>query len=235
MPPSSVHTWIEMRTMTPFPSTCRIVVGVDGSPASLRALRWAAAEAALRHAELVAVRAWRARREWVPPYAAANRRPSPERERERTRHALAADVRAVLGPDPTVRVRQELAFGEAATALLDRAATADLLVLGGHRSGSASTAAVGPVRTACLRRSVCPVVLVPPGVVRGGGAPDGGRERPAGEGRRASAPVTLAPAAHTGDDGPWRHEGRKEHATGPYPRRVPWPAEHGEGRQGHLH
>ncbi|WP_268920403.1 universal stress protein [Actinomadura soli] len=219
--------------MTGFPSPCRIVVGVDGSPASLRALRWAAAEAALRHAELVAVRSWRARRELVASYAVADHRPSPERERERTRRALAADVRAVLGSDPAVRVRQELAYGEPARALLDHAAAADLLVLGGHRDDSALTPVIGPVRTACLRRSAC-VVVVPPGTGHGT-VPDGRRERPAGEGRTASAPVTLAPAADTGVAGPWRYERRDGQAAEPDTRRVPWPDEHGEGREDRLH
>jgi nucleotide-binding universal stress UspA family protein len=36
----------------------RIVVGVDGSPASLHALHWAAAEAARRDAGLDVVHAW---------------------------------------------------------------------------------------------------------------------------------------------------------------------------------
>ncbi|MFF0523352.1 universal stress protein [Actinomadura nitritigenes] len=53
--------------MTHLPETDRIVVGVDGSAASLAALLRAADEAELRHVELVAVRAWRASREWLAP------------------------------------------------------------------------------------------------------------------------------------------------------------------------
>ena len=132
----------------------RILVGVDGSPASLSALRWAASEARQRNAEVLAVRSWRDR---PAPYAITARRPPLDRERERARRALARDVQAVLGPEPAVRVHQELAYGHPARNLLHLAAKADVLVLGDTPTDR------GPVRTACLRMSPCPVVLVPPG------------------------------------------------------------------------
>ncbi|WP_067807176.1 universal stress protein [Actinomadura formosensis] len=142
------------------PGPVRILVGVDGSPASLSALRWAAGEAKQRHAEIVAVRSWRCLRDRTAPYAMAAHRPCHDRERERTRHALAADVRAVLGAEPPVRVHQELAYGDPVRTLLHLAAKADLLVL-----GDAPAADGGPIRMACRRMSPCPVVLVPPGPV----------------------------------------------------------------------
>jgi hypothetical protein len=47
----------ERHTMTTTPPT-RIVIGVDGSPGSAEALRWAAEEAELHDATLTAVMAW---------------------------------------------------------------------------------------------------------------------------------------------------------------------------------
>ncbi|HEY3035148.1 MAG TPA: universal stress protein, partial [Streptosporangiaceae bacterium] len=47
----------------------RIVVGVDESPASLAALRWAAREAGLRATRLQVVRAWERARWRLAPYA----------------------------------------------------------------------------------------------------------------------------------------------------------------------
>lgn len=132
----------------------RILVGVDGSPASLSALRWAVSEARQRSAEVLAVRSWQGR---PAPYAIVARRPPLDRERERARRALARDVQAVLGPEPVVRVHQELAYGHPARNLLRLAAKADVLVLGDTPTER------GPVRTACLRMSPCPVVLVPAG------------------------------------------------------------------------
>jgi nucleotide-binding universal stress UspA family protein len=75
--------------------------------------------------------------------------------------AVAADVAgASLPPE---RLRSELAHGLAARVLVDRAATAGLLVLGittpeaGQPEGD-----LGPVVRACLRHAPCPVVAVAP-------------------------------------------------------------------------
>ena len=139
--------------MSPAPSwTVRILVGVDGSPASLSALRWAAHEARQRNAEVVAVRSWQGRP--ASHTIVARRRPL-TRERERARRALAMDVQAVLGSEPAVRVHQQLAYGHPAHNLLHLAAQADVLVLGDTPTDR------GPVRTACLRMSPCPVILIP--------------------------------------------------------------------------
>lgn len=132
----------------------RIVVGVDGSPASLSALRWAASEAQQWDAEVMAVRSWQDR---PAPCVIAAWQPPLDREREDARRALARDVQAVLGPEPAARVHQELAYGHPARSLLHLAAKAAVLVLGDTPTDR------GPVRTACLRMSPCPVVLVPAG------------------------------------------------------------------------
>ncbi|MEU8344865.1 universal stress protein [Spirillospora sp. NPDC048832] len=188
--------------MTYFSGTHRILVGVGGSAASLEALRWAAAEAVLRDAEVLAVRAWRARRDWMAPYAGAARLPTPARERERARRALAADVAAILGRVPQVPIRQELVFGETARALLDRAAGADLLVLGGRRWDSSVADVIGPVRAACLRHAPCPLVFVAPSTGQGRAGPQIGHHLHEG-----SDPAALASAARTGVRS---HEGHRD-------------------------
>ncbi|MEU9025813.1 universal stress protein [Actinomadura sp. NPDC048394] len=194
--------------MTHLPETDRIVVGVDGSAASLAALLWAADEAELRHAELVAVRAWRASREWLAPYAVAAARPSPGQERERARSGLAADVRRTLGPAPRVPVRQELVRGEGARALISRAAGARLLVLGGRPDGPSPDVPPGPVASACLRHPPCPVVLVPPVYVpeeRAHGTV--GAHWQAHHAGRTS-PDTMPAVSTAGPGGAWPYEDR---------------------------
>ena len=108
----------------------RIVVGVNGSAASHAALRWAAGEAGLRRAELLVVHVWDRTRRQLAPYATLRTRPTPAQERSAARTRLARAIRAAFGPATPADVTTELAEGLVARVLIDRAADADLLVLG---------------------------------------------------------------------------------------------------------
>ena len=133
------------------------MVGVDGSVASLAALRWAVREAGLRETALHAVRAWEDPAKRVAPYA--HTAPASRADDDRTaRDRLKADVTAVLGLSPLVQVQVTVAEGLAARVLLDHAAEADLLVLGSAIHGAPD--GIGPVARACLRHAPCPVVVV---------------------------------------------------------------------------
>jgi nucleotide-binding universal stress UspA family protein len=114
----------------------KVVVGVDGSGPSRSALRWAADEAAEHGAELLAVMAWS---EPVPPIPGIYGRPptmdvgsSPY---ARAAQALADLVTEELGDQPAVPVKTELAEGNPARVLIDKAADADLLVVGSRGHG----------------------------------------------------------------------------------------------------
>jgi nucleotide-binding universal stress UspA family protein len=67
-------------------------------------------------------------------------------------------VRTALGPAPAIPVTVEVAEGLATQVLLDRAAGAELLVLGGVASTGSD--AIGPVARDCLRHPPCPIVVV---------------------------------------------------------------------------
>ena len=145
----------------------RIVVGVNGSVASLAALRWAAGEAALRRASLLVVHVWDRTRGQLAPYAMRGRQSAPGQERMAAATRLAATVRAAFGAAPPAGVITELAEGLVVRVLLDRAAEADLLVLGATTLASTPTSpglavgpTAGPVARACLSRADCPVVIV---------------------------------------------------------------------------
>src|ERR687895_1435327 len=109
-----------------------IVVGVDGSPESQAALRWAAEEAALRDARLVAVWAWT----FVPPAPIAEPGMIPvpagdyagtlEAEREAAEEELDTAVRSAFPGEPAVEVERKLVESEPAHALEDEAKAADL-------------------------------------------------------------------------------------------------------------
>ena len=136
----------------------RIVVGVDESPASLAALRWAAREAGLRAAWLQVVQAWERARWRVAPYASCVRPRGTDEDRAAAGARLEGAVRTMLGPASAIPVTVEVAEGLATQVLLDRAAGADLLVLGGVASTGRD--AIGPVARDCLRHPPCPIVVV---------------------------------------------------------------------------
>lgn len=140
----------------------RIVAGVDGTAASDAALAWAIREAQLRHAvlHLVLAHDQRLRR---APYAPAG---SVHDGYGHATTLLAAAERAATRELPWQGIVAELADGPPARVLLDRAAGAELLVLGAAGpSGNEPEYphhAVGPVARACLQRAPCPVVVVAP-------------------------------------------------------------------------
>jgi nucleotide-binding universal stress UspA family protein len=149
--------------------TGRILVGIDGSPASVAAVRWAVREAQLRGMRVHVLHV-RDRRVPAPAYYAPRPRAgdagagSPPGE-----SAVAEVLREALGTEPWAGVQTELADGLPARELLERAAGAEMLVLGSAQRGPAPVQArtpLGPVARDCLRAAPCPVVVVRPRSVR---------------------------------------------------------------------
>lgn len=143
------------------PGQARIVVGVDGSAASVAALRWAATEAIARQAEVDAVFAWDEAFQPRAPYAGRTGPPEPEQDRAAAAAVLASSVRTALGPDPAVPLKAVVIDGHPERVLLDRSLGADLLVLGSTaRPGLPAEAS--PIHQTCLRKAACPVLIVSP-------------------------------------------------------------------------
>ncbi|MFI6847594.1 universal stress protein [Kitasatospora sp. NBC_00085] len=140
-------------------ATPRIVVGVDGSPASEQALRWAVDYARLVGGSLNAIAAWEypAFYGWaglsVPPVEGFN----PEELAGRT---LSETVAKVVGDDPGIRITESVLPGNAAQALLEAAAGAALVVVGSRGLGGFSGALLGSVSRHLTEHAPCPVVVV---------------------------------------------------------------------------
>lgn len=137
----------------------RIIVGVDGSGPSVRALAWAAAEARVHEAELVAAAAWEF--PFVPSGPGAGFYVGPSSEdlaAEAGRHldeALAAvDLHGVT-------VRRAVEYGTPAGVLLALAEDADLLVVGARGHGGFAGLLLGSVSQQVSTHAVCPTVVVP--------------------------------------------------------------------------
>jgi nucleotide-binding universal stress UspA family protein len=143
------------------PGQGRIVVGVDGSVASVAALRWAETEAIARQAELDAVYAWDEALQPRAPYADCVGAPDLEQDRAAAAAVLASSVRMALGPDPAVPLKTEVVEGHPERVLLDRAQGAELLVLGSTVQPGLQAEA-SPIHQTCLRKAACPVLIVSP-------------------------------------------------------------------------
>lgn len=134
----------------------RIVVGVDGSPPSLRALEWALDQAEATGATVEAVHAWEVPVNYGAPVAVLpGRALSEEAEQE-----LDRTINRATGGKPPVAVEQRVVEGHAATALINRAREADLLVVGSRGHGGFVGALIGSVSQHCINHAPCPVVVV---------------------------------------------------------------------------
>ena len=142
-----------------------IVVGVDGSPESRAALRWAIDEARLRGTEVVALYAW-AYPELTEVFAPGSLLYDVSFLRSEGADFLEAVIDEAGGGGATAR--PVVVEGDAAEALLEASEDAALLVLGSRGLGGVASLVLGSVSSRCAREAACPVVIVRDQRARGG-------------------------------------------------------------------
>jgi len=130
-----------------------IVAGVDGSPASADALRWAARQAELTGAELRAVSSWR----W-PNYITV--KPPGLDLAADTERTLDELVDQLLADHPGLTVTRRVVEGPPGPVLLAQADGAELLVVGARGRAAFAGMLLGSVAEYCVRNGDCPVVVV---------------------------------------------------------------------------
>jgi nucleotide-binding universal stress UspA family protein len=144
-----------------------IVVGVDGSPASKAALRWAVAHGSRDEAVIEAVMAYDREAAFVPatsmglfPHGENPAHAHPARRL----HDVVAEVHAESPHEP--EIAEITTVGDPAATLVQASKRADLLVIGTRGHGAAVEVLLGSVAAECVRHSACPVVVIPPAAVR---------------------------------------------------------------------
>ncbi|MFF4550106.1 universal stress protein [Streptomyces sp. NPDC001435] len=147
-----------------------IVVGVDGSEASMEALRWAARQAHALHADVGAVHAWEPIGPRFAPYAPASACPTAAEQQERAAHLLASTLREVFGPRIDSAVHAVVVEGPPARVLLRQAPVRPAHDrCGGTRVPAACDAPRG--HGAASQRPASPLVAVgAPSTAKGGTA-----------------------------------------------------------------
>ncbi|WP_072691117.1 universal stress protein [Rhodococcus marinonascens] len=154
-----------------------ILVGVDGSPPSLRAVVWAAQAAALRNSPLMMITTT-----FVPgahgvPIGTPASFFEDEEHEGKNRLADAADVAAAAVPGYTLEIHPILGTGSPTGEILERSKSTAMVVVGSNRRGVIERGFLGSVSSAVLAHAECPVAVI--------------RGNPDSDATRAEGPVVV--------------------------------------------
>ena len=183
----------------------RIVVGVDGSPSSRAALRWAIRYADVTGGTVDAVMAWH-----VPstlasyPWASLDETDDLQGSALK---ALEAVLKAGVEAGDSRLASAEVVNGHPAEVLLHAAAGANLLVVGSRGHGRFAEALLGSVAQHCVHHAHCPVLIMRDNPARDAERPPPGTARSARAGagrmvvtRRGGPGSGPVPGGEQGDD-----------------------------------
>lgn len=134
--------------------THRIVVGVDGSDCSRRALEWAIWQSVATEANVDVLAVQDEGSRWLlPPYESWA---TPKQWVEQ----VLAEVLEDIEPTDRARFSTQVCPGKAAQVLVDASAASDMIVVGNHGTGAALSRLLGSVSQKVARHAGVPVVVV---------------------------------------------------------------------------
>jgi nucleotide-binding universal stress UspA family protein len=140
----------------------RIVVGVDGSPQSERAVDWALEESRTHGDDIVLVHAWQFPAVAVTGYSGAALPVFGVDDIKKLAEELLEKVAdGVRKRAPDVHVDTRLVEGHPGAALVKASHGARLLVVGTRGLGGFRGLLMGSVSTSCAHHARCPLVIVP--------------------------------------------------------------------------
>jgi nucleotide-binding universal stress UspA family protein len=138
-----------------------IIVGVDGSGHSQRALEWAMREAGLRHAPLTVLTVHETYRGW---FGGPVINPEDAEQTGKAGAMAQAETDEVLarldGPQPE-SVKVLAVHGFPVEELIKAGEHADMIVLGSRGAGGFARLTMGSVTTQVAHHASCPVLIVP--------------------------------------------------------------------------
>jgi nucleotide-binding universal stress UspA family protein len=151
--------------MNAIPVRDHVAVGVDGSPASHAALRWAACEATMRGVPLHILYGTSGHGIAWPQHVGPHRRPRRNAEgdlRAEPDYLVAIATEAARRLAPSVTVSGTALHEAAGPMLVAESARAALLVVGSRGTGGYAGLLLGSISAYAATRAQCPVVVVPP-------------------------------------------------------------------------
>ncbi len=138
-----------------------IIVGVDGSGESQRALEWAMKEAAVRATPLTVMTVHELVRGY---FGGMVEFPDDHILAEKARQAVQAEVDSVandLGDSAPASVTVRVTSGSVVEELVNAGKDADMLVVGSRGAGGFSRLVMGSVSSLVTQHATCPVVVIP--------------------------------------------------------------------------
>lgn len=134
----------------------QIVVGVDGSDASLSALRWAVKLAPTLDATIEVVVAWEY------PYLLGLEAGMPQQwhPEEDAKEILRKSLKSVFGDTLPIGLVSGVHQGHAAEVLLKSSKTAQMLIIGSRGLGGFKGLLLGSVSATCAEHAICPVLVL---------------------------------------------------------------------------
>jgi nucleotide-binding universal stress UspA family protein len=140
-------------------SAPHVVVGVDGSAASIGALKWAASYAGATGATVTAVLSWHYPAAYGLPVGVTPK-PVSDEVRAHMQDTMDKALTEVFGTTAPENVKTKLDYGHPAEVLVEESRQADLLVVGHRGHGAFTGMLVGSVSMHCVTNAACPVVVV---------------------------------------------------------------------------
>ena len=139
-----------------------IVVGIDGSHQSTRALEWALKEAALQHAPLTVLTVHSVPASpWTGNPVLMERDADDQEEVLHAAEELTHKVISQLGESRPDSVMVRAVSGYPSRELIEASRDADVVVVGSRGAGGFARLMVGSVTSQVVEHAHCPVVVVP--------------------------------------------------------------------------
>jgi nucleotide-binding universal stress UspA family protein len=133
----------------------RIVIGIDGSDASMEALDWAGRQAHMTHSTLEMIMTW----DWPLSNGWAMYFPEGYDPSEGMPEILSRAADDLRTKYPDIEVSFEVVQGHPAPLLVEASKGADLLVVGSRGHGEFVGMLIGSVSEYCATNAHCPVLI----------------------------------------------------------------------------
>jgi len=139
-----------------------IIVGIDGSHHSTRALEWALREAALQHAPLTVLTVHSVPASpWTGNPVLVERDADDQEKMLKAAEELTHKAVSQLGDARPDSITVRAISGYPAKEIIDESGDADLVVVGSRGAGGFTRLLVGSVSSQVVEHAHCPVVVVP--------------------------------------------------------------------------